>query len=253
MARRTFKGIFRRMGPPWLSRAVGGAIREAIGEVIDDVVDKTALGVRYRFPHADRGDALGYIGRERRMLRGPAEDDETFAARLLEWWDVHRIRGGPYALLRQLQAYLAGWLDIRIDCVANSGTHHWIATDGTITRGTISGWTGDGEHPTKWARIFLIFHVGASELEFVLLNEDGEPVLTESGENILVTVSIYALSDEDRRLFCTVAKEWSAAHIDRIYIRLLPADGILWGYPPDLQWGDAGRTWGGNLGVAWTC
>lgn len=252
-ASRSFASILRRTGPPWLQRAVGGALKGALGSVLDTVVDATAEGVRQRFPHALRPDALGYIGRDRRILRGPAESDAAFAARVLPWWDMHRIRGGPYALLTQLQQYLAGFLDIEIHCVANSGNHHWIDLDGDISRGFIEGWTGDGEYPTKWARIFLILHIEDDVLSFPLLSESGEPILTESGEPILVDVSIYALSDEDRRIFCAVAKEWSAAHIDRIYIRLLPADGILWGYPPDMEWGDPGLTWGGGLGVAWTC
>lgn len=252
--RRTFESFLRRVGPPWLQRAVGGAVKAGIGVVVDAVVDATAASISIRFPSADRPDALGYIGRDRRILRGPAESDAAFAARLLPWWDMHRIRGGPYALLTQLQQYLAGFLDIEIHCVANSGTHHWIDLDGVISRGAIAGWTGDGEYPTKWARIFLFFHLDSDVLTFTLLDDTGSPILTEAGEEILVDVSIYALSDEDRRIFCAVAREWSAAHIDRIYIRLLPPGGGVWDYP-ESEWGDAEdlETWDSGVAVAWTC
>lgn len=252
-ASRSFESLLRRVGPPWLQRAVGGALKAAIGTVIDTVVDATAASISLRFPNADRADALGYIGRDRRIMRGPAESDAAFAARVLPWWDMHRIRGGPYALLTQLQQYLAGFLDIEIHCVANSGNHHWIDLDGEISRGFITGWSGDGEYPTKWARIFLILHIDSDVLSMPLLSEGGEPILTESGEPILVDISIYALSDEDRRIFCAIAREWSAAHIDRIYIALLPPDGLLWDYPPDLLWDAEAWVWDANEAVTWTC
>jgi len=83
--------------------------------------------------------------------------------------------------------------------------------------------------------------------------ESGDPLLTEAGEPILATVSIYALTSEEIDILCAVPREWSAAHIDRIYLVLVPLDGYAWGIPESLEWGEVGKTWGGGLTVSITC
>ena len=108
--------------------------------------------------------------------------------------------------------------------------------------------------PPKWARFFLIFYLDGDVFSFVLVTEDGEPVLTEGGEPVIVDVAITALTAADFDLICAVPREWSAAHIDRIYIVLIPSGGYAWGLPPGILWGDVGKTWGGaSDAVTFTC
>jgi hypothetical protein len=228
----SFIYAMKNVSPPWLRRVVGGAVMESLGVPVETLVDRTVESLRKRFPNALSPEALGYLGRERRILRGPNEPAATYAARLLTWWDSHLTRGGPYALLTQMHAYFADAENPTIDCVSNNGVRHTVDSSGTITRGSYAGFTGDGEAPTKWARLFIFFQL---------------PGTTIFGEDI------YALTAETQALICSVPREWKAAHIDRIYIRLVPSGGIAWGYPETLVWGAPGEVWGGGLTVGYTC
>lgn len=256
--RLSFSAAMLRVSPPWLRRLVGGAIMQGVGDTIENEVDRNVEGLRLRFPDAGVDeDAIGYLGRERRILRGPGELGSTFAIRLRKWWDSHRIRGNEYALLDQMHAYfLATNPTLEIVYIANSGTADAkVDAAGVITRdnGVSPGWTGDGENPPYWARFFLFLQFDGTVYQAVLLDGDGNPILNMAGDPVLVTISLYALTAADLEEICAVPHEWSAAHIDRIYIVLLPVNGIAWGYPATLQWGDVGRTWGGDLAVVFTC
>lgn len=230
---------------------------EGIGSQIDVEVDRNTEGLRKRFPSAASTQALGFIGRERRILRGPAEPSDVYAARLITWWDAHRLRGGPYALLTQLYEFFLTSLNVPMQVVANSGTRHSVDTSGVITRDAVV-WSGDGAYPTKWGRIFIFYSLTGTMIDLPLITESGEPVITESGEHILAVISLYAATAADLELFCVVPREWDAAHIETIYINLLPPEGELWGYPtPVGTWSASdpspGQVWGGNAVVQFTC
>ena len=235
-----------RVSPPWLRRLIGGAIMRSLGVPVDTQVDRTVDGMELRFPDALQPDALGLLGRERRILRGPGEDAATFAGRLRAWWDAHRARGGPYELLRQMHAFFLATNNVPIQYIANSGTSVTIDAAGVLTRSVIAGWTGDGEYPTKWARFFVVLSLSGTTVSIPLVTESGEPIVTESGEAIVIETSIYALTSDDTDLLCSVPREWSAAHIDQIYLVLIPTGGLAWGLPAGTLWGDPGLTWGGS-------
>lgn len=245
------KGI-TRVSPPWLRRLVGAAVLEGIGDEIETQIDRTVEGLRKRFPDAASPEALGFLGRERRILRGPGEDGVTYAARLIQWWDSHLLRGGPFALLTQLHQFFLASNNVPITLIYNSGTSLVIDIIGAITRGSIPGWTGDGEFPNKWARFVIIFELTTSAFAVPMTTEGGDEIFTEDGQTLLADVSIYALVAEDFELICSVPREWNAAHVDKILIVLLPPGGIVWGFPP-ADWGDVGLTWGGNLAVTFEC
>ena len=242
-----FSAAMRNISPPWLRRIVGGAIVQGIGDPMDTEAARVVEGMRKRFPELGADEAaLALLGRERRILRGPGELGSTFAVRLKKWWDAHRTRGGAYALLNQLRDFFLETNNVPIQYIANSGTSVTIAADGTTARSTVTGWTGDGEIPPQWARFFLVFYLDADTFAFPLFTAGGDPVLTAGGDPVLVDVSIYALTAEDIETICSVPREWSAAHIDRIYIILFPATGQAWGLPPGITWGGGGLTWGGG-------
>jgi len=240
MTRLFFIDAVLRLSPPWLRRAVGSAIMQGMGKSIDAEVDRDVEGVELRFPGGANGlaihaSALGLIGRERRILRGPGELDETYAARLRRWWDSHRTRGGAYALLEQMFEYFLATNNVTITYVSNIGTSQArVDAAGTITRGTFTapGWVGDGFVPPSWARFFIFMELDGTTLG---------------------TVPILSLTASDFDMLCAVPREWSSAHIDRIYFALLPTGGIVWGFPASLVWGAAGKTWGGDAAITFTC
>jgi len=250
MARLTFvTGVTRAM-PPWLKRTRGLRLLEAIGEQIDDVVDRTAEGVRLRFPYdAPDPGALALTGRERRIRRGPGESAATYARRLRGWWDAHRTRGGPYALLGQLYAFFLDWLDVRMDVVYHSGTRRWIDTAGAITRDAIT-WEADGTD--SWARFWVFFHVPAliPGTGDTLITDAGEVLITEAGESLVTDADISPsdLSLAEQDIFTAIPREWSAAHVDKISVVLLWGERRLWAYPQPVPtwtaWGASGALWG---------
>jgi len=249
-----FSAAMSDAAPPWLRRLVGGPVVRGIGDAMDTETDRLVEGVKKRFPDTGSDeDAIGLLGRERRILRGPGELGSTFAGRLREWWSSHRTRGGPYALLEQIHAFFLETNNVPIQYISNLGAEVTVAADGTFTRGTVAGWLGDGAVPPSWARFFLVLYLDGDTLSFVLTDAAGDPIFTAGGEPILVTVSIYALTAADLDLICSVPREWNAAHVDRIYIVLIPSGGIAWGLPPGTLWGDPGLTWGGGLAVNITC
>lgn len=256
--RLSFVAAMLRVSPPWLRRTIGAAFMQGLGAPVEVQVDRNLEGLRMRFPGGGADDdALGYLGRQRRILRGPGELAGTFSDRLRRWWDSHRTRGGAYALLTQMHAYLrATNPGLEIVYISNSGTADArIDADGVITRGgnVPAGWIGDGENPPKWARFFLFVELPGSTFNVVLIDDEGNPIVDENGEAILVSIALSDLGPTEFAELCAVPHEWSAAHIDRIYIGVIPAGGILWGVPASLTWGESGRTWGGDLSVRFTC
>ncbi len=225
--RLTFVSSMLRVSPPWLRRIVGAAVMEGFGVPIDTETDRNTEGVELRFPNVSHPDALGFTGRERRILRGPIEPAASYIVRLRKWWDSHRGRGGPYALLNQLFGYFTGFPVTPMEVVSNTGQRHLIDTSGNITRDSII-WDGDGQLPTKWARIWVM--INDATLAVPLLTESGEEITTESGETILIVVPITTLTPADEDVFCAVPREWSAAHIDEMHVVLLFGGAELWGY-----------------------
>lgn len=252
--RLSFVGAVRRVTPPWLQRTEGARLLEGVADVLDDFAARAVEGVKARFPGVPPRpidpDALALTGRERRIRRGPGESASSYARRLLPWWDAHRTRGGPYALLAQLRAFFLDLLgETRIDVVYHSGTRRWLAPDGTITRDAIT-WNADGTD--RWARFWVFFHLGAGEVpgDALLVTQEGEPLITQDGDPLVALVNLGLIdagtgtvTEETAELFRALPREWSAAHIDRVTVVLLHSDAALVGYPPRLV-GEPGQTVG---------
>lgn len=234
-----FKAAIIRKSPPWLRRRIGGKVMRALASIFDELRDSTAAGVKLRFPtDTVDPDALAYIGRERRIRRGPGESATTYARRLRPWLADHRDRGNAYAMLRQLHAVFLDSYNPRIDVIANvSGKRHTALPDGEITRDFVSDWEGDGTD--KWARIWVIFYLDEIPSESSLIDDGGELLVTESGAVIVAIAGGGDVTGEIAELFTAIPREWNAAHIDRLYIVLLPTDAELWDYPePVGTWDD---------------
>ncbi len=250
MARLLFASAIKRACPPWLQRTHGGRLMVAFGEQLDELVDRMAASIKLRFPGLYSDETLPLLAAERRIRRGPGEPAATFANRLLGWLDDHRTRGGPYALLRQLRAYIVDTLPVRVDVVDQNGKRVWMDAAGVITRDAIA-WTGHG-NPSAWAHVWVFFYLTASQIDALNLDaletDTGAAITTHSGAEI--EAQPYAsgsgsVTDETAEFFLVVPREWSAAHLPYITVVLLYGDAELWGYPPGSTWGSG--TWAGAI------
>lgn len=208
---RSFAEAIVRVSPPWLRRRVGGALMRSFGAAIDTFIEASADGVAVRFPGAVTGtsDALPYSGRDRRILRGPSEDEATFARRLRTWWDAHRRRGSTHVLLEQLYLFLVN-TDPRIwDHVTRNGMRHRLdGATGEITRDVI---LEPESMSDRWARavVFMLF--------------DAYP----------------AISEAQKATYTAMPRDWAAAHMEPVQTVAVWGGGV-WDYPPGAHWDDDG-------------
>lgn len=202
-----FQRLAIRVLPPWLTRTRGRRLVTSMARLLDDIADRSYRAVALRFPIAENEGALASIGRDRRITRGPGESAGSYASRLVPWLDAHRLRGGPYALLRQLHAYHSE-SPRRIDLVYASGTRFVMQADGSITRDSIT-WREDSD-PARWAQVWVIHHL------------DADPG---------------ALTDLERAQYLQIPRDWDAAHILPITVGLA-WDGVstIWDYPWSITW-----------------
>lgn len=145
----TFRDSLQRIVPRWLHGPTGGGLLYAIGIHLDALQLMAAAAVRRRFPGYDGyNDEIEPLGRERRIRRGRAEPDVSYGNRMLGWLDDHRMRGGPYAMLRQLHGYYTTG-PRAIDLVYENGRRYHMAPDGTVTRDIIP-WIAPTARPWRY-------------------------------------------------------------------------------------------------------
>jgi hypothetical protein len=217
----TFRDTIRRVSPPWLQIELGEKLLYSIGVHCDAFGDAVIAAVKHRFPGLYDFESLPKLGRERRIARGRAESDASYAARLARFLTDHQIRGGPYALLTQLHHYFAPVLfDMQLvyhngrtftrdaDAFAASGD-----LDESITRGSVS-WSPDAD-TAKWARWWLFYY--------------------------LDTYAITPPTDAEIAELRLIPRQWNAAHCFGTIV-LFPSTGELWNWPLGHTWNEAG-TW----------
>jgi len=169
MPKLSFRETLRRYVPPWLSdrptsgRTAGFRYLYGLVAILDAGMQFLVEGMQARLPGVGTPTALPYIGRDRRIIRGPHETDADYAARLLEWLDLWRAAGNAYALAKALQAFLApGHPRIRI--VTRSGFWWTLDPSGELSWHLASpnNWNWDShthpEHAGRWADFWVIVY-----------------------------------------------------------------------------------------------
>lgn len=131
--------------------------------VLADLIVQFALeGVRAKFPSLAPPDALALIARDRRVVRGFAETDDTLVARLIRWLIDWRQAGGAYAILRQVKAYWTGY-DGPMRIVSANGTWWTLNADDSVEKHVTlptKNWNWDG-HDELYARFWVILYASA--------------------------------------------------------------------------------------------
>ena len=160
--------------PPWLQDGDGAKLLYAMGAMLDADVEWTRIGIQARFPSYETDDVLAEIGRERRIIRGAFEDAPTYAARLRRWLDDWKLAGNPFAILRQIKAYLDPYV-VPMRIVNNGGSWYTLNPDGSREYEIANAnWDWDAQ-PAQWSRFWVILYPPA-EL-WTRLPDVGDPAL----------------------------------------------------------------------------
>lgn len=235
----TLRDTLAQIVPRWLQGTIGARLLFSIGVQLDALLDWSADGIKARFPgHPDQGpDALSLVGSERRIRRGPTETDAGYAARLLTWWDDHKHRGNPFALMSQFARYWdPGGSSLDFHLLYESG-QRFIRTLGNIF-GPQDGVTPLGSpfdsNVAQWARWWLVVEWPTG------IGVDGlwsDPGVWDDGGTWDTNLSVATVDD-----IRVVPTEWNAAHCLGNVILLSPGSD-LWDVPVGGLWSDPG-VWG---------
>jgi hypothetical protein len=101
-----FRDRIKLLSPSWMQDGTNEREAYVYGLACDAITDKLFQGARARFPTQAPTTALDEIGRDRLILRGLTESDESYGARLQRAFDSHQFSGAARAVLSQLLGFL---------------------------------------------------------------------------------------------------------------------------------------------------
>jgi hypothetical protein len=182
-----FRRAYKTLLPAWLSTGEGEFVGYSLGLLCDAFAERVRLGLLARFPQFAPPDALSYLGRDRRIVRGINEPDDAYAARLVRYLDDHRVQGNPYALMDQLASYCQA--AVRIRTVDRSG--NWFTRDRDGSRSALinqANWDWDGGAASSWSRFWVIIYPTAAGLPWSA-SVGGSPASWPSGGTIGTTAT----------------------------------------------------------------
>lgn len=160
----SLRDFYAKNLPYWMVDGEGGAVVASVCLLIDAAIDRLYQGLLARFPTYAPADALGPIGRDRKIVRGINEPQSSYAVRLCRWLTDHQVRGNPFALHDQLRGYLQA--DCMIRTVDRRGNWFTTAEDGARSVVLDEGnwdWDGVAASP-NWARFWVIIYpVGGTD------------------------------------------------------------------------------------------
>lgn len=150
---RTFQALWYWLVPGWLQRGEGERVQQVIGLTHDAFVERCRQTAVLDCPSYAPTDQLLLLGKDRGVLRGLFEPDDSFRQRLLRWrWPRgHRIRGAALALLDQVSVAIRGTEWLTID---QRGTRYDYGSD-TATKGVTWDWNGSALTP-DWGRYWIV-------------------------------------------------------------------------------------------------
>lgn len=154
-----FRDYANAISTPWLRKKVGGGLLYAKGLILDALTDWLSIGVKARFPDQAPPDALGFIGNDRQIDRGPAEPDSGYKTRLRRASDTWRNAGGGRTILTQLAAYFTGIAQPPLRLVSDSSVWHvydWATGLVARSKPSPANWIWDSLTGVRWWRGWVI-------------------------------------------------------------------------------------------------
>lgn len=163
--------LIRFLGPKWLTRDkdVGPAKVETDSRVLytmalyyDATVDRIERGIKQRFPGGGAAaDALPYIGRDRNIIRGPAQSRASWELQLIRAWDDWQLAGIAWSLLEQRRAFLSPFA-MRLATVDVHAKWSIIGADGARSVEKATAWNWDTLN-SRWWRFWTVIDMTGFE------------------------------------------------------------------------------------------
>ena len=149
----TFRDSMPSMLPPWLQGDVGGKYVFSIAIMLDANMQRLYEGIRAHMPGVGTATALGYIGQDRLLPRGPYESDAQYAGRLSVTFASYRQAGKPSGVLAAIAPlFEPGYRGTR--WVVNAVSQwYWIDASGAETWAmfpSLAVWNFDGASWAWW-------------------------------------------------------------------------------------------------------
>lgn len=209
-----FSTSLRNIAVAWLKGPNGNALLTSVTTLLNGVSGWAVQGVRARYPSTAPPDALGYIGNDRNLERGPAQTDEGYSVQLRRAFDTWRVAGNASTVLRQLAAYFTGIAQPPLRLVADRATWHeynW-STDVVTKTKVGTNWTWDSLTGTRWFRGWVIIDSTSGPWTRRKWGVGGGK-WGSSG----ATWGSSATHDEVQSIF-RIVKKWKPAHVHAIYV-----------------------------------
>lgn len=195
-----FRAMIAALGPKWFvkDRIPNGDGSESETDsrilysmfVVVDALDAIVRrGMRATMPGLAPEDALQYIGKGLRLLRGPDESADVYAQRLSRAWDDWRLAGLAWGMLEQLRAYCYPHA-VRVRIVTDLGNTYTIDRDGTRSFVKRTAWDWDHEDPRirtrarrPWSRFWVLIYptTGTPKKPWDRTSDLGDADLWENG------------------------------------------------------------------------
>lgn len=160
-----FRRLRKFLAPSWLTDEEGEKVGYSLDLVLDGSVERLRQGLYATLPQNNPSgtrtaptDALEEMGRDRRVLRGIDESNESYAARLVKWLDDRRRAGNPFMLMQKLAEYTGAGPAFRtVDARGNWYSRAADGTESVLLKEENWDWDGTplGE---RWARFWIIIY-----------------------------------------------------------------------------------------------
>lgn len=162
----TFRDSILKIAVAWLKDGNNGKLLYTCGVAIDAVGAWAQQGVRARWPSEAPSDALGHIGNDRNIERGPSQSDAGYGEQLRQAFDTWRLAGNGATILKQLRAYFAPGGGPPMRAVSDRNIWHEIDSGtGAVTRTKVTpdNWVWDAFHgvANRWRRGWVIVDVSS--------------------------------------------------------------------------------------------
>ena len=212
------------ISPSWLQGANGARYMYLAPVLMDAQVDRVEQGVRLKMPQKCDPTALPYIGRDRTIVRGVSESDESFALRCKTApYDWHFAGVAGSGIMQALRGYLSPAAPmIRVVWAANNTNRPtqwaWLP-DGSARGDTPTSISTMGTSPywCTWywdaidnrRRCWVIIYVNATGAPWVTTGTIYGTARTYGDGHLYGLGGITAAQVQTIRALC---KTWKAAH-----------------------------------------